>query len=53
MPLHQARFDLATGKYLGPPAEHDIAVFELRVEGDEIYVSLPDGQTDEMLTRGG
>ncbi len=52
-PLHQARFDLATGKSPGPPAERDIAVFELRVEGDEIYVSLPDGQTDETLTRGG
>lgn len=52
-PLHQARFDLATGKCLGPPAERDIPVFELRVAGDEIFVGLPEGQTDEALTRGG
>jgi nitrite reductase/ring-hydroxylating ferredoxin subunit len=52
-PLHQARFDLATGKCLGPPAERDIPIFELRVEGDEIYVRLPDGETDERLMRRG
>jgi nitrite reductase/ring-hydroxylating ferredoxin subunit len=50
-PLHQARFDLATGQCLGPPAECDIQVFELRLEGDEVYVSLPEGQTDQTLTR--
>lgn len=51
-PLHLARFDLATGKCLGPPAERDVTVFELRIEGDEVYVSLPDGQTDETLAGG-
>jgi 3-phenylpropionate/trans-cinnamate dioxygenase ferredoxin component len=50
-PLHQARFDLATGKCLGPPAERDLAVFDLRVEGDDIEVLLPEGETDQTLTR--
>ena len=52
-PLHQARFDLVTGRCLGPPAERDIAAFALRLEGDEVFVSLPEGQTDETLTRRG
>ncbi|MGO8919611.1 MAG: non-heme iron oxygenase ferredoxin subunit [Stellaceae bacterium] len=52
-PLHQARFELATGRCLGPPAERDIRVFELRVEGDEVSVNLPEGQTDQTLTRSG
>lgn len=48
-PLHQARFDLATGKCLAPPAERDLAVFPLKVEGDEVYVELPAGASDRAL----
>jgi 3-phenylpropionate/trans-cinnamate dioxygenase ferredoxin subunit len=50
-PLHQARFDLATGRCLGPPAERDLAVFELKVEGDDVLVLLPEGESDETLVR--
>ena len=52
-PLHQARFDLATGRCLGPPAERDLPVFELRIEGDDVLVLLPEGETDETLVRRG
>ncbi len=39
--MHGSRFDLATGKVLGPPAMEDVAVFPLRVEGDSVYVAVP------------
>jgi len=50
-PLHLARFDLATGQCLAPPAEHDLAVFRVKVEGGDVYVELPEGATDETLMR--
>jgi nitrite reductase/ring-hydroxylating ferredoxin subunit len=37
-PLHQAMFDVRTGKALTPPATEDLRVFEVRVEGDAISV---------------
>ena len=40
-PLHQARFHVPTGKVVGPPATEDIAVFPVRVEGDDVLVGLP------------
>jgi nitrite reductase/ring-hydroxylating ferredoxin subunit len=39
-PLHAARFDIRTGKALCAPAETDLEVFELRVEGDDLMVKL-------------
>jgi nitrite reductase/ring-hydroxylating ferredoxin subunit len=39
-PLHQAKFDIATGKCLTPPATVDLKRYAVRVEGDEIYVSI-------------
>ncbi len=40
-PLHAAKFDVRTGKALCAPAEKDLAVYELKVEGDDLLVKLP------------
>ena len=37
-PLHAGRFNVCTGKALGPPVEQDIPVFEVRVVGNDIQV---------------
>ena len=39
-PLHGARFDIATGRCLSPPATVDLRTYEVRVEGGEVYVRL-------------
>jgi 3-phenylpropionate/trans-cinnamate dioxygenase ferredoxin subunit len=41
--LHGSRFDLETGRALGPPAIKDVTIFSLRVDGDDVYVALPTG----------
>lgn len=41
-PLHNGRFDVRTGRALSSPAETDLKVFPVRVEGDELQVLLPD-----------
>ena len=40
-PLHAARFDVKTGRALCAPAEQDLDVFEVKVEGGELLVKLP------------
>jgi len=40
-PLHAARFDVTTGKVLGPPAEDDLATYPVRLEGDAVMVAVP------------
>ena len=40
-PLHAARFDLRTGKALCAPAETDLQVFELKVEGGDLLLRVP------------
>ena len=40
-PLHQARFDIRTGKALCAPATQDLRTHALRREGDEIYIADP------------
>ena len=40
-PLHAARFDVRTGKALCAPADVDLPVYELKVEGDDLLVKLP------------
>jgi nitrite reductase/ring-hydroxylating ferredoxin subunit len=37
-PLHQALFDIRTGKVLNPPATEDLRVYPVRVDGDQIRV---------------
>jgi NAD(P)H-dependent nitrite reductase small subunit len=40
-PLHGARFDIATGRCLAPPATVDLRTYEVRVEGSEVFVRAP------------
>ncbi len=40
-PLHAARFDVCTGKAIGAPAEEDLAVYPVRIDGDQVMVGLP------------
>ena len=40
-PLHGARFDIATGRCVAPPASADLRVYAVRVEGDDVYVRAP------------
>ena len=37
-PLHFATFDVRTGKLLDGPASADVVTYEVRVEGDTVYV---------------
>ena len=40
-PLHFATFDLETGACTGPPADDDLATYEVRVTGDgEIEIAV-------------
>ena len=39
-PLHAGRFDVRTGKGLGAPIEEDLQTYEVRVDGDDIFVLL-------------
>jgi nitrite reductase/ring-hydroxylating ferredoxin subunit len=39
-PLHAGRFEVKTGKGLGPPIECDIKTYPVRVVGDDIQVKL-------------
>lgn len=39
-PLHQGRFDIRTGRALCPPAERDLIVHEVRVQGGRVWVRL-------------
>ncbi|HBY97829.1 MAG TPA: transcriptional regulator [Chloroflexi bacterium] len=38
-PLHDARFDLATGEVLSLPARRSVAAYQVKVEGDQILIS--------------
>jgi nitrite reductase/ring-hydroxylating ferredoxin subunit len=40
-PWHAARFDLASGNHLCPPARGGVKSYPARVVGDEIQVDLP------------
>jgi nitrite reductase/ring-hydroxylating ferredoxin subunit len=37
-PLHQARFDVCSGRCLEGPATQDLETYEVKIEGDEVYV---------------
>jgi len=39
-PLHAGRFDVTTGKGLGPPIPSDIKTYETRVVGDVVEIDL-------------
>jgi len=39
-PLHGSRFDLATGKALDEPAEDAVKTYSVKIEGNDILLSL-------------
>lgn len=39
-PLHAARFEISTGRCLGPPADRDLATYPVRIEGDDVFVEV-------------
>lgn len=41
-PLHAAQFDVRTGKALSAPADEDIPVYQVKVEGSDLLVQVPD-----------
>ncbi|MET3963925.1 3-phenylpropionate/trans-cinnamate dioxygenase ferredoxin subunit [Marmoricola sp. OAE513] len=38
--MHGSRFDLRTGKPLGPPATEPVPVFPVQISGDDVLVDL-------------
>ena len=40
-PLHGALFNIATGEAVTPPADAPIKVYQVQVEGDDIFVAPP------------
>lgn len=41
-PLHGSRFRLASGQALDEPAEEALNTYEVKIEGDNILVGLPE-----------
>ena len=39
--LHGSCFDLRTGNPTGPPATKAVPTYPVKIEGDEVYISLP------------
>ena len=39
-PLHGARFNIPTGKVLGPPARENISTYKIRIDGDNIEIDV-------------
>lgn len=39
-PRHGAKFDLRTGKALTMPATQDTVAYEVKIEGDDIFVKM-------------
>jgi 3-phenylpropionate/trans-cinnamate dioxygenase ferredoxin subunit len=40
-PLHAAQFDIRTGKAMSAPADESIAVYPVKLEGEDVMVQLP------------
>jgi 3-phenylpropionate/trans-cinnamate dioxygenase ferredoxin component len=40
--LHGSRFDVRTGKPLGPPASEPVPVYPVQVDGDHVLVDVTD-----------
>jgi nitrite reductase/ring-hydroxylating ferredoxin subunit len=42
-PLHFAQFDIRTGKYVDGPYSADVPSYEVRIEGDTVYLKRQAG----------
>jgi 3-phenylpropionate/trans-cinnamate dioxygenase ferredoxin subunit len=40
--MHEGRFDLRTGAATHEPAEQAIATYPLHIDGDDVFVEVPD-----------
>lgn len=40
-PLHGACFEIKTGKSVTPPANKDLATYQVKIDGDTILVGVP------------
>jgi nitrite reductase/ring-hydroxylating ferredoxin subunit len=40
-PWHGARFDLASGAHLSPPARAGVGAFKVQIVGNEVHVEIP------------
>jgi 3-phenylpropionate/trans-cinnamate dioxygenase ferredoxin subunit len=49
--LHGSRFDIRTGEPSGPPATIPIAVYAVKIEGDEVYVATTPQTTTSNLEK--
>ncbi len=41
-PIHLAQFDVRSGRVLRGPAREDVPAYDVRVAGEDVYVSVPD-----------
>jgi 3-phenylpropionate/trans-cinnamate dioxygenase ferredoxin subunit len=39
--LHGSCFDLRTGKPTGPPATVPVPIYQVKIDGDDVYVAVP------------
>ncbi|MFY9578601.1 MAG: non-heme iron oxygenase ferredoxin subunit [Gaiellaceae bacterium] len=51
-PWHFSRFNVRTGEIVDSPAEEPVTVYEVKVEGDAIYVGAPQGPGPHPPTIG-
>ena len=42
-PLHGSVFNVTTGQVVGPPADENLRVFQVRIDGQDILVGPPTG----------
>ena len=48
--VHRAAFSLATGELLSPPACESLARHDVRIDGDDVLVTLADGDAHPLPT---
>ena len=49
-PLHAATFNVVTGRCLGGPVTEAVAVFRVKVEGDDVLVAPVDPKAADAVT---
>jgi 3-phenylpropionate/trans-cinnamate dioxygenase ferredoxin subunit len=50
---HGAWFDLKTGSVLGGPTDRDLCLYAVRVEGEDVYVSIETSDGAKLVDRPG